>query len=75
MPAHDIGDQVRKIVLGPRIKHNKWTNAIDHAFACSIIERIEVRPQHLVVKFRPNPVSAYTANWVVGDVGLEPTTR
>ena len=51
--AHDVDDQVRKIVLEPRIK-NKGTSAIDSAFACSIIERIEVQPPHLVVKLRPD---------------------
>ena len=40
VPAHDIDDQVRKVVLEPR---NKSTSPIDNTFASLLIERIEVQ--------------------------------
>jgi DNA invertase Pin-like site-specific DNA recombinase len=54
IPAHDVDDQIRKVALEPRIK-SKDTGAIDNAFACSVIERIEVQQQHLVVTLKPDP--------------------
>ena len=54
VPAHDVDDQVRKIVLEPRIKYQS-TSAIDNAFACAVIARIDVQQQHLVVKLKPDP--------------------
>lgn len=53
-PAHDVDDQVGRIVLTPRIK-NKGPASIDNAFACVIIERIEVQQQQFVVKLKPRP--------------------
>jgi len=53
-PAHDVDDQVGRIVLAPRIK-NKAPASIDNAFACAIIERIEVQQQQFVVKLKPHP--------------------
>jgi len=57
VPAHDIDDQIRKIVLEPRIK-NKGAGSIDNAFACSVIERIDVQQHRLVVNLKPGPDDA-----------------
>ncbi len=53
-PAHDVDDQAGRIVLTPRIK-NKGPASIDNAFACAIIERIEVQQQQFVAKLKPRP--------------------
>lgn len=57
MPARDVDDQVRKIVLEPRIDNND-PKVIDNAFACSIIESVEVQQRRLAVKLKPSPDDA-----------------
>lgn len=52
VPAPDVDDQVRKVVLEPR---NKSTNPIDNTYACSVIERIEVQQNRLVVQLKQDP--------------------
>ena len=57
VPAHDVDDQIRKAVLEPRVDNND-SKAIDNAFACSIIESIQVQPSRLVVILKPSPDDA-----------------
>ena len=52
VPAHDVDDQIRKIVLEPR---NKSTRPIDNTYASLLIERIEVQQNHLVVQLKQDP--------------------
>ncbi|EAQ33456.1 resolvase [Nitrobacter sp. Nb-311A] len=55
MPAPDIDDQVRKVILEPKHRQLKATGLIDNAFARTLIERIEVRQNRLVVQLKQNP--------------------
>jgi hypothetical protein len=52
VPAPDIDDQVRKIVLEPR---NKSTSPINNTYASMLIERIEVQQNRLVVQLKQDP--------------------
>jgi DNA invertase Pin-like site-specific DNA recombinase len=52
VPAPDIDDQVRKIILEPR---NKGTSPIDNTYASLLIERIEVQQTRLVVQLKQEP--------------------
>lgn len=58
VPAHDVDDQIRKVVLEPRHRQLKATGLIDNVFACSLIERIEVQQNHLVVQTKQGPDNA-----------------
>ncbi|WP_425905586.1 recombinase family protein [Nitrobacter sp. TKz-YC02] len=49
VPAPDIDDQVRKVVLEPR---HKSTSPIDNTYASLLIERIEVQQHRLVVQLK-----------------------
>jgi hypothetical protein len=51
-PAPDIDDQVRKAVLEPRHRQLKSTGPIDNAVASSIIDRIEVQKNRLIVQLK-----------------------
>jgi hypothetical protein len=55
VPAPDVDDQVRKIVLNPKHRQLKATGLIDNAFARSLIERIEVQQNRLVVQLKQDP--------------------
>ncbi|WP_245256972.1 resolvase [Nitrobacter sp. Nb-311A] len=55
VPAPDIDDQVRKVILEPKHRQLKATGLIDNAFARTLIERIEVRQNRLVVQLKQNP--------------------
>jgi hypothetical protein len=50
VPAPGIDDQVRKIVLNPKHRQLKVNGPIDNEFARSLIERIEVQQNRLVVE-------------------------
>ena len=52
VPAPDIDDQVRKVVLEPR---HKSTSPIDNTYASLLIERIEVQQNRLVVQLKQEP--------------------
>ncbi|WP_309775074.1 recombinase family protein [Nitrobacter vulgaris] len=52
VPAPDIDDRVRKVVLEPR---NKSTSPIDNTYASLLIERIEVQQNRLVVQLKQDP--------------------
>ncbi|WP_425905636.1 recombinase family protein [Nitrobacter sp. TKz-YC02] len=54
VPAHDVDDQVRKVVLEPR---NKSTGPIDNTYASLLIERIEVQQNRLVVQLKQDPAN------------------
>lgn len=54
-PATEIDDQVRKVVLEPRHQKLKSTDPIDNPFALSIIDRIEVQMNRLVVQLKQDP--------------------
>jgi hypothetical protein len=55
VPAPDIDDQVREVVLEPKHRQLKATGLIDNAFARSLIERVEVQQNRLVVQLRQEP--------------------
>ncbi|GEC17390.1 MULTISPECIES: recombinase family protein [Nitrobacter] len=55
VPAPDIDDQVREVVLNPKHRQLKATGLIDNAFARSLIERIEVQQNRLVVQLKQDP--------------------
>lgn len=52
VPAPDVDDQVRKVVLEPR---NKSTSPIDNTYAPLLIERIEIQQNRLVVQLKQDP--------------------
>src|SRR5688500_20244412 len=52
VPASDVDDQVRQIVLEPR---NKSTSAIDNTYASLLVARIELQPNRLVVQLKQDP--------------------
>jgi DNA invertase Pin-like site-specific DNA recombinase len=51
VPAQDIEDQIRKIILDPR-RDSRGIAAIDQTFACSVIERIEIEPSRIIVQLK-----------------------
>jgi len=53
VPAHEVEEQIRIIVLQPRLS-NKSTATIDNQIASEIIERIEVHRGRLVVQLKQN---------------------
>jgi hypothetical protein len=55
VPAPDIDDQVREVVLNPKHRQLKTTGLIDNAFARALIERIEVQQTRLVVQLKQDP--------------------
>jgi DNA invertase Pin-like site-specific DNA recombinase len=55
VPATEIDDQVRKVVLEPRHQKLKSTGPIDNAIATSIINRIEVQKNRLIVQLKQDP--------------------
>jgi hypothetical protein len=52
VPAPEVDDRVRKVVLEPRHGQLKASGPIDNAFARSVIERIDVQKTRLVVHLK-----------------------
>ncbi len=55
VPAQEVEDQIRKAVLEPKRRGHQNAALPDNAFACSLINRIEVQKNRLVVELKPDP--------------------
>ncbi|WP_439922575.1 recombinase family protein [Nitrobacter sp. JJSN] len=55
VPAPEVDDRVRKVVLEPRHGQLKASGPTDNAFARSVIERIDVQKTRLVVQLKQDP--------------------
>ena len=56
-PAPDIDDPIRKVVLEPNHQKLKSAGPIDNAFACLIIDRIEVQKSRFIVQLKRTPIT------------------
>lgn len=55
VPAQEVEEQVRRMVLEPMHRGHNDTSLIDNAFARSVIDRVDVQKSRLVVHLKQNP--------------------
>lgn len=55
VPAQEVEDQIRKAILEPRYQAPKSADPIDNAFARSLVDRVEVQKNRLIVRLKEGP--------------------
>lgn len=55
VPAQEVEDQIRKVVLEPKRRGHQDAHLPDNAFAHSIIDRVEVQKNRLIVQLKADP--------------------
>jgi site-specific DNA recombinase len=54
VPAREVENQIRKVILEPRLKEHKDAKLINNALVRSLIDRIEVQKNRLVAQLKQN---------------------
>lgn len=58
VPAQEIEEQLRRMILEPRHRGHNDTSRIDNAFARSVIDQVDVQKNRLVVQLKQGPDGA-----------------